>query len=87
MNFRHLRFEDYPLEKMAIALTALNPIDLSRILVLLQMDVSAMMGYTGAVFQAFFGGITGYLFIAAVMLVWIVSPIWIAIKKFDKKDL
>lgn len=81
------RFEDYPLEKVSIALTAFNPIDLSRILVLLKMDISAMMGYTGAVFQAFFGGITGYLFISLVMLVWIVSPIIIAIKKFDKKDL
>lgn len=81
------RFEDYPLEKASIALTALNPIDLSRILVLLQMDISAMMGYTGAVFQTFFGGITGYFFISLVMMLWIVSPILIAIKKFDKKDL
>jgi Cu-processing system permease protein len=49
--FLLFQFADYPLEKFAIGLTALNPIDLGRILVLLKMDISAMMGYTGAVFQ------------------------------------
>lgn len=81
------QFSDYPLEKLSIALTALNPIDLSRILVLLKMDVSAMMGYTGAVFKEFFEGAIGYVFISVVMLFWIFSPIFLAIKKFNKKDL
>ena len=81
------QFADYPLEKVSIGLTALNPIDLSRILVLLKMDISAMMGYTGAVFKEFFEGIYGYLFISGVMLLWICLPIMLAIKKFNKKDL
>ena len=81
------QFADYPLEKVSIALTALNPIDLSRILVLLKMDIAAMMGYTGAVFQQFFEGIYGYLFISFVRFFWIVVPISLAIKKFNKKDL
>jgi len=81
------QFSDYPLEKASIALTALNPIDLSRILVLLKMDISAMMGYTGAVFKEFFEGLTGYLFITVVMLGWMFFPIFVAVKKFNKKDL
>jgi Cu-processing system permease protein len=85
--FLLFQFADYPLEKASIALTALNPIDLSRILVLLKMDISAMMGYTGAVFKAFFEGIFGYLFIGVVMIAWIGSPIILAVKKFNKKDL
>ena len=85
--FLLFQFADYPLEKASIALTALNPIDLSRILVLLKMDISAMMGYTGAVFKEFFEGISGYLFISVVMLAWICSPIIFAIKRFNKKDL
>jgi Cu-processing system permease protein len=44
--FLLFQFADYPLEKPMIALSALNPIDLGRILILLQLDVSAMMGYT-----------------------------------------
>jgi Cu-processing system permease protein len=85
--FLLFQFADYPLEKASIALTALNPIDLSRILVLLKMDISAMMGYTGAVFKVFFEGIFGYLFIGVVMIAWISSPIILAVKKFNKKDL
>jgi Cu-processing system permease protein len=81
------QFADYPLEKASIALTALNPIDLTRILVLLKMDISAMMGYTGAVFKQFFEGVSGYFFISIVMLGWMFTPIFLAIKKFDKKDL
>jgi Cu-processing system permease protein len=81
------QFSDYPLEKFSIGLTALNPIDLSRILVLLKMDISAMMGYTGAVFKDFFEGMSGYIFISLVLLTWIFSPVLIAIKKFNKKDL
>lgn len=38
-----------------IVLSALNPIDLGRILVLLKMDVAALLGYTGAVFRQFLG--------------------------------
>jgi Cu-processing system permease protein len=81
------QFADYPLEKASIALTAFNPIDLTRILVLLKMDISAMMGYTGAVFKQFFEGASGYFFIITVMLAWMFAPIFLAIKKFNKKDL
>lgn len=81
------QFADYPLERLSIGLTALNPIDLARILVLLRMDISAMMGYTGAVFKTFFEGAFSYLFIGFVMLAWTCSPILLAIKRFNKKDL
>jgi Cu-processing system permease protein len=87
MLFVIYQFSDYPIERASIAMTALNPIDLSRILVLLKMDVSAMMGYTGAVFKEFFEGSAGYIFISVVMVSWIFSPLMIALKKFNKKDL
>ena len=47
-------FSDYPLEKPMIAATLFNPIDLARILLLLNVDIAALMGYTGAVFERFF---------------------------------
>jgi Cu-processing system permease protein len=81
------QFSDYPLEKVSIGLTALNPVDLSRILVLLKMDISAMMGYTGAVFREFFEGMAGYIFITGVMFAWVCTPVVLAIKLFNKKDL
>ena len=48
------QFADYPIEKVMVGVTALNPLDLARILILLHLDVSAMMGYTGAIFKDFF---------------------------------
>lgn len=85
--FLLFQFADYPMEKPMIAVSALNPIDLSRILILLQLDVSAMMGYTGAVFKDFFGTSTGMIFSIAILLLWIVLPVWYSTRKFNTKDL
>ena len=49
-----IMFEDYPLDKLSLVGTMLNPIDLSRTLILLKLDISALLGYTGAVFKQFF---------------------------------
>ncbi|MBS1503139.1 MAG: ABC transporter permease subunit, partial [Bacteroidetes bacterium] len=80
-------FADYPLEKAMIALTALNPIDLARILILLQLDISALMGYTGALYQQFFGSGEGIVFSLAMQIVWIGVPLFFALRVFKKKDL
>ena len=85
--FLLFQFADYPLEKPMIGATALNPVDLGRIMILLQMDVSAMMGYTGAIFKDFFGTYTGVIFSFGVMLLWVVVPVWFSTRKFNRKDL
>jgi Cu-processing system permease protein len=81
------QFADYPIEKIMVGVTTLNPIDLSRILILLQLDVSAMMGYTGAVFKNFFGTGTGMVLSLMVLVLWALIPFWISLKKFKNKDL
>ena len=85
--FLLFQFADYPLEKPMIAISALNPVDMGRILIMLQMDVAAMLGYTGAVFKEFFGSMTGILFTGFVLLLWIVFPLWLSVRKFNSKDL
>jgi Cu-processing system permease protein len=80
-------FADYPLEKLTLFLSALNPIDLGRIFIILKMDVSALMGYTGALYKDFFGGLWGMLFTAGIMFLWVIVPLWLAVKRFKKKDL
>lgn len=80
-------FSDYPLEKLTLLLTALNPIDLGRIFIMLKMDISALMGYTGALYKDFFGSSTGVLFTTGIMLLWIFLPLWLAVRRFKKKDL
>jgi Cu-processing system permease protein len=85
--FLLFQFADYPLEKPMIGITAFNPVDLCRIMILLQMDVSAMMGYTGAIFRTFFGTYTGTLFSMFVLILWIVIPVWFSVRNFNRKDL
>jgi Cu-processing system permease protein len=69
-------FSDYPLEKFAISMLMFNPIDLGRILITLQLDVAALMGYTGAVLQKTIGSGMGRVLAWAVLLLWIVLPVF-----------
>ncbi len=85
--FLLFQFADYPLEKAMVGVSALNPIDLSRILILLKMDISALMGYTGAIFKNFFGTQTGLLLSFFVLIMWIALPAWLSLRKFNRKDL
>jgi Cu-processing system permease protein len=80
-------FMDYPLEKVTLAMVSLNPIDLARILMLLQLDISALMGYTGAFYKEFFGSNFGLLFSSGVLMLWIILPIGLALRFFMRKDL
>lgn len=80
-------FSDYPMEKFTLLLSALNPIDLGRIFIMLKMDISALMGYTGALYKDFFGSGTGTLFTTGIMLCWAALPLLVAIRSFRKKDM
>jgi Cu-processing system permease protein len=79
-------FGDYPMEKPMLALAMLNPIDLARITILLEFDISALMGYTGAVFNRFFGSMMGISVATACLLVWLGIPLWRSRHKFEQKD-
>jgi len=79
-------FKEYPLENFALASSMLNPIDLSRIMILLKLDISALMGYTGAVFQKFFGTGQGLFASLGILFVWMVLPLLLIVRKARKKD-
>lgn len=85
--FLLFQFADYPMEKAMVGLSMLNPIDLSRILILLKMDISALMGYTGAIFKNFFGTPAGLLISVMVLFCWILLPAGLSVRKFNRKDL
>jgi Cu-processing system permease protein len=81
-----LLLQEYPIEKFSLAMSMLNPIDLSRILIMLQLDISALMGYTGAVFKKFFGNNSGMLISFLALSIWTVVPVFFILKKSKKKD-
>jgi len=81
------QFQDYPMEKAMVVMSGLNPIDLGRILILLKMDISALMGYSGAIFKDSFGSGPGFAFALMIMVLWVILPIWLSLRKFSRKDL
>jgi Cu-processing system permease protein len=81
-----LVFQDYPLDKFALIASLLNPVDLSRILILLKLDISALLGYTGALFQKFFGTGFGLSFAIGTLSFWVLGPVLLLIRGALKKD-
>ncbi len=79
-------FEEYPLDNFSLVATMFNPIDLSRTLILLKLDISALLGYTGAVFKKFFGTGLGFSISLAVLVLWTLIPVWWLSFKSRKKD-
>jgi Cu-processing system permease protein len=79
-------FSDHPIERPLLALMFANPVDLGRVFLLLRLDVSALMGYTGAVLARFFGTAGGAAAAVAGLALWIVAPTAVAALQFKRKD-
>lgn len=81
-----LVFDDYPLDKFALIASLCNPIDLSRILILLKLDISALFGYTGATFKMFLGTNLGMFVAMLVLSLWVAIPAGFILRKAKRKD-
>ena len=77
---------DYPLELPLLGLTLLNPVDLGRVLLLLRLDTAALMGYTGAVFERFFGSALGTGVTIGALTLWVAGPLLLGMRRFVAKD-
>lgn len=85
--FFMFQLSEYPIENGMVILSAANPVDLARIMVILQVDVAALMGYTGAIFKKLFGTNFGMILSFFIMVVWVAVPFIWSLRKFTKKDL
>ncbi|MEL1243815.1 ABC transporter permease subunit [Flavobacterium sp. DGU11] len=85
--FLLFQLAEYPIENAMVGITALSPIDLARIQILMHLDVSAMMGYTGAIFKDFFGTTAGLIISFLLLCLWAAIPFYISLRKFKNKDL
>ncbi|MGI9526299.1 MAG: ABC transporter permease [Weeksellaceae bacterium] len=79
-------FQDYPLEELTLFMSLFNPIDLSRILILLQLDIAALLGYTGAIFKEFFGTSQGFIVAFTILILWVIIPVYLIKYKAGRKD-
>jgi Cu-processing system permease protein len=63
-----------------------NPVDLARVVLLLQFDVSALMGYTGAAYRNLFGSVVGIALAASALVLWLAGPVVLGARTFSRKD-
>ena len=80
-------FADYPVERPVLVMMLANPVDLARVLLLMQFDASALMGYTGAVLQRTLAGGAGIAVAVAALAGWVAIPGFWAWRMFRRKDL
>ena len=85
--FITVAFDRWPLERPLLVLTLLDPFDLGRVLLLLQLDRAALLGYTGALFAKFFGSGFGALVAGTALLAWCAGPLGWAFHRFARRDL
>ncbi|WP_461829493.1 ABC transporter permease subunit [Aquifex sp.] len=79
-------FKDYPLEKVVLFLTLLNPVDLARVLVILNLDIAAIMGLTGSVFKELLGSWLGITLSLLSLTLWFLLPFMVSLFLFKRKD-
>lgn len=81
-----IAFADRPVEVPMLILLALNPLDIARVLLLLGSDAAAMLGYTGAVLSRVLGSDAGRATLVGLLTAWLVVPLWLARRTFERKD-
>ncbi len=79
-------FKDYPLEKVVLLLTLLSPVDLARLLVVLNLDIAALMGLSGAIFKEFFSSTVGFFVTFLTLSLWFLIPTVLSLFFFKRKD-
>jgi len=77
---------DHPIERPILLMMVANPMDLARVALLLQFDVAALLGYTGAVMQKFFGRSMGIAVTSIAIMAWVFAPLFAGMRAFQKKD-
>lgn len=75
-----------PIEGPLLALLALNPLDIARVLLLLGTDAAALLGYTGAVLARSLGTDGGRVALAGLLMLWLTLPVAVAARSFARKD-
>ncbi len=77
----------YPLEPLLVAMIFLNPIDLVRIVFLIQTEASALFTYSTAFLVDIFGEKKGFLLCSLALLLWTAAPLFIGMRIFSRRDL
>jgi len=81
-----IAFRDASLERPLLALTLANPVDLARVMLLLQLDAASLMGATASVFLRAFAGPAGLAIALLGLSLWALVPGILALRAFRRRD-
>lgn len=79
--------KEYPMDFVATALVAVNPIGLTRVILLVLQDASMLLGHSGALIREILLGKAGFIYAIFILIFWILTPISLAYRAFLKRDL
>ncbi len=81
-----LIFKDYPLDVPSAILGAINPVGLSRVVLLMFFDAPLLLGHTGALIRSLVETGAGYYYLTCFAIVWLLCPTFFAYRKFIYRD-
>lgn len=79
-------FGGWPIERPMLVAMLGNPVDLARVLVLTALDATALLGYTGALFRRILGTVLGPAVALSALLAWAAVPVFLARRRFLRRD-
>ncbi|MDH5718202.1 MAG: hypothetical protein OEZ22_11285 [Spirochaetia bacterium] len=80
-------FGDYPIEPALFIMIMLNPIDIVRVILLLHLDITTLLGFTSAFFQKYLGSKLGIYISFSMIMLWIVLPLYFGFRKFKHREI
>lgn len=79
--------KEYPMDFVATLLAAVNPIGLTRVILLVIQDASMLLGHSGALVREILIGVKGVMMASVIIGFWLFVPIYFAYRTFLKRDL
>ncbi len=76
----------YPVEFLILLLVLVNPLDLIRVFMLLQIDVPILMNPSSVFLREYLGESSSIFLVVGITFFWIGAFLWGALRNMAKKD-
>lgn len=79
-------FREYPMDLASSIFCLLNPIGLSRVVLLMKFDAPLLLGHSGALVRSLLESGRGWAWAALASAVWLVVPLLLSRRSFERRD-
>lgn len=78
--------KNFPMDLPVVILSSLNPVGLTRVVILIALNTELLLGHSGVLIQNFLLGWGGKILEFCMGLMWLTLPAFFAFQKFRRKD-